>query len=181
MDNFHTSKFLSFVLRHKPQAIGIILDSAGWVNVEELIEKSNKEPGIYLTPDILAEIVESNNKKRFEFDSTQTKIRASQGHSVEVDLGYKEKRPPTLLYHGTSHKNLPDILQTGLTKQKRHHVHLTTNLETAMQVGTRYGNPVVLKVDSYSMFNAGNKFYQSTNGVWLTDFVAPKYLTVSGG
>ena len=135
------SKFLSLILRHKPETIGIKLDKNGWVTVSELIEKANLH-GNKLDLDSLKHVVETNNKKRFAFNETEDMIRASQGHSVNVDLGYKKQQPPMKLFHGTSEKYLESILKTGLQKRNRHHVHLSSNMETAIDVGKRHGKPV---------------------------------------
>ncbi|MEO1451132.1 MAG: RNA 2'-phosphotransferase, partial [Bacteroidota bacterium] len=120
----------------------------------------------------------TNNKKRFAFDETGQRIRASQGHSVQVDLGYPPQTPPETLYHGTAQRFVSTILQEGLEKRQRHDVHLSTHLDTASQVGRRHGQLVILEVDSKAMHAAGHKFYQSENGVWLTEKVPPAYLRV---
>lgn len=174
-NEIHISKFLSLVLRHQPQIIGIQLDPNGWVEVEELINKSNLH-GVEFDREILNRIVETNPKKRFAFDETQQKIRASQGHSIAVDLGYKAQKPPAILYHGTSDKSVQSILELGLEKRSRQHVHLSIDLETAVKVGQRHGKPVVLKVLAAQMYEDKFEFFLSDNGVWLTDSVPAKYL-----
>ncbi len=170
-----TSKFLSLVLRHQPERIGLKLDDAGWANVKELLKKA------HLDIDSLEYIVENNNKKRFEFNEKKTKIRASQGHSIDVNLGYKAAAPPGILYHGTAAKNYDAIKSGGLKKMKRHHVHLSVDAETAKDVGARHGKPIVYKVFSGEMHEDGIPFYVSTNNVWLTEHVDPKYLMLIDG
>lgn len=171
----HISKFLSLVLRHKPDAIGIQLDQNGWTDVNELIEKANKY-GIQFDREILNHIVATNSKKRFAFDELLYKIRASQGHSVEVELGYTNQRPPEILFHGTDEKSVQSILKTGLEKRNRQHVHLSNDIETAVKVGQRHGKPSVFKVLAEQMYNDNFQFFISINGVWLTDNVPTKYL-----
>jgi putative RNA 2'-phosphotransferase len=169
------SKFLSFVLRHKPQSIGIELSNDGWVDVDELIEQANKH-GKCITDELLIKVVKENNKKRFEFSDGGTMIRASQGHSVQVDLGYEEAVPPKVLYHGTADRFEPFIRGEGIKKMSRHEVHLSADMETAVKVGQRHGKPVVMVVDAAQMHIDGFKFHKSTNGVWLTDTVPSKYI-----
>lgn len=171
------SKFLSLILRHKPEEIGLVLDENGWAKVADLLEKSAKA-GNALTFEELEETVVTNDKKRFAFDETQTKIRASQGHSIEVEIGFEEKIPPAVLYHGTAEKNVKLILADGLKKMARHHVHLSSETETARNVGIRYGKPVIFKVDAEKMRDEGFKFYISANGVWLVAEVPPRFLEV---
>ncbi|MCP4219410.1 MAG: RNA 2'-phosphotransferase [bacterium] len=172
-----TSKFLSLVLRHHPGKIGLNPDAAGWVGVDELLDKMEAS-GRGITLEHLKYVVENNDKKRFAFNEDCTKIRASQGHSLKVQLDYKAEAPPEVLYHGTAQRNLPAILKKGLLKMKRHHVHLSEETETARSVGSRYGKPVVLEIDTALMARAGLEFYKSANGVWLTEHVAPAYITV---
>lgn len=174
-ENIRISKFLSLVLRHKPEEIGIDLDSNGWTDVKALIEKTNQS-GISLNFDILKHIVDTNPKRRFAFNETLDKIRANQGHSVEVELGYIAKQPPSILYHGTAEKNVASILQQGLRKGERHHVHLSADVDTAIKVGQRHGKPVVFEVKAEQMFDDKHEFYLSDNGVWLTEHVPAKYL-----
>lgn len=163
------SKFLSLVLRHQPELIGIKLDEQGWVAVDELLQKAGAH-GKAITIAMLNHIVETNAKKRFAFDDTKQKIRASQGHSVEVELGYEPQTPPDVLYHGTGSQSVEAILRTGLEKRSRQHVHLSRDLETAVKVGQRHGKAVVLTVAAGEMYQQGHKFYLSENKVWLTDF-----------
>ncbi len=171
----HISKFLSLVLRHKPDTIGIQLDPAGWTDVEILIEKANRN-GIKFDKEILKHVVDTNSKKRFAFNNTFDKIRASQGHSVEIELGYKNQKPPEILYHGTGEKSVQAIFEKGLEKRNRQHVHLSRDIETAINVGQRHGKPYVFKILAERMYIDDYKFYISENGVWLTDYVPPKYL-----
>jgi len=171
------SKFLSLVLRHQPETIGIILEENGWVNVNELIHKINQN-GFSITKDILDYVVETNSKKRFAYNEDQSMIRASQGHSVEIDLGYKAEVPPLVLYHGTAETNATSILNDGIQKRNRHHVHLSKDEETARKVGMRHGKPVIFEIAANDMSNKGFIFYVSENGVWLTDFVPPEYLNL---
>lgn len=169
------SKFLSLVLRHKPETIGIQLDTNGWTDVPTLIENINRT-GRSIDFEMLESIVETNAKQRFAFNASRDKIRASQGHSVQVDLGYTAMVPPAILYHGTGEKSVTGILQTGLEKRNRHHVHLSADVPTAIQVGQRHGKPFVFEILSGQMHEAGHLFYRSDNGVWLTDRVPVKYL-----
>ncbi|GIG57742.1 putative RNA 2'-phosphotransferase [Longispora fulva] len=163
------SKRMSKVLRHQPERAGLTLDPAGWVDVEDLLA------ALRLTRDQLDQVVAENNKKRFEI--VDGRIRASQGHSVDVDLGYEPAEPPTVLYHGTPIGNVAPILEQGLLKGNRHHVHLSQDTGTAEQVGARRGRPAVLTVHSGRMAAAGHVFYRSTNGVWLTEHVPAEFVT----
>ncbi|MFL9836899.1 RNA 2'-phosphotransferase [Flavobacterium sp. ST-75] len=174
-ENTHISKFLSLVLRHKPEHIGIDLNENGWANVESLITLSGKA-GVNFSFKELKHIVDTNNKKRFAFNDDCTLIRASQGHSVTINSGYEPQQPPEVLFHGTAIKNLDSILANGLHKANRLHVHLSSNTETAINVGSRHGKPVVLEVMALQMYNDGFAFYLSDNKVWLTDNVPVKYL-----
>ncbi|MCU0429242.1 MAG: RNA 2'-phosphotransferase [Cytophagaceae bacterium] len=169
------SRFLSLVLRHKPETIGVQLDEHGWISVEVLLERINAY-GKKLTREQLDILVATNPKKRFAYNETLDKIRASQGHSVEVDLGYEAQEPPEFLFHGTEENSINSILKTGLEKRSRHHVHLSKDVETAIKVGQRHGVPIVLEVSAGLMYRAGMQFFQSENGVWLTEFVPPDYL-----
>ena len=166
------SKHLSLVLRHDPASVGLTLDAAGWADVGQLLV------AMKLTAPELDEIVATNSKKRFEFNEDRTKIRASQGHSVDVELGYEEQLPPATLYHGTSADFVASIRSTGLEKRDRHHVHLSVDQDTALVVARRRPRPVILHVNASSMVLFGHKFYLSTNGVWLTDSVPAQYIEV---
>ncbi|MBS7232747.1 RNA 2'-phosphotransferase [Flavobacterium psychroterrae] len=169
------SKFLSLVLRHSPETINLKLDENGWADVEELIEKCSKK-GNSLNAELLDYVVENNDKKRFAFNEDKTKIRASQGHSITVELNLNEAEPSEFLYHGTVGKFLENIKKEGLQKMSRQHVHLSKDKETAIKVGGRRGIPQILTVKSGEMFKDGFKFYLSENNVWLTDEVPPKYI-----
>ncbi len=169
------SKFLSLVLRHEPEAACVQLDQAGWTNVETLLAGMAKV-GKSITRAELDEVVATNAKKRFEFNADGTRIRASQGHSVEVDLQYEAKVPPTLLFHGTATRFLDAIRTKGLLKMQRHHVHLSAETKMTMDVGARHGRPVLLTILAQAMHEAGQMFYLSTNGVWLVDHVPPQFI-----
>ena len=170
-----TSKFLSRHLRHEPERLGLELAPGGWVGVEELLAGCAAR-GMRITRAELEEVVAQNNKQRFAFDESGTRIRANQGHSVEVDLQLTPTDPPAVLYHGTGHHTVEVVLREGLKKMSRHHVHLSRDVETAQKVGARHGRPVVLQVDAFAMARDGHLFYLSENGVWLTDHVPPAYL-----
>ena len=169
------SKFLSLVLRHQPQTIGLTIDENGWAEVEELIAKCAKHNHIF-SKEELQEIVVTNDKKRFSFNEDETKIRANQGHSIAIDLALNIAEPPEVLYHGTVEKFLQNIKQEGLLKMSRQHVHLSKDKETAIKVGSRRGSPVILVVNSFKMHKDGYSFLISDNGVWLTDHVPVKYI-----
>lgn len=169
------SVFISLILRHKPETIGIKLDSKGYANVDELINGINNS-GRKIDMEILEEIVRTDNKGRYSFNEDKSKIRANQGHSVKVDVGLKECKPPKSLYHGTCTRYLNSIMTVGLTKMSRLHVHLSSDKETAINVGRRHGEVAVLKIDSERMFQDGYKFYLSENNVWLTDKVPVEYI-----
>ncbi|MCV9932011.1 RNA 2'-phosphotransferase [Flavobacterium sp. LS1R47] len=169
------SKFLSLVLRHSPETINLKLDENGWADVEELITKCSKN-GNTLDSELLDYVVENNDKKRFAFNEDKTKIRASQGHSISVDLKLDEAEPSEFLYHGTVGKFMESIKKEGLQKMSRQHVHLSQDRETAIKVGGRRGAPQILSVRSGAMHRDGFKFYLSENNVWLTDAVPAKYI-----
>jgi putative RNA 2'-phosphotransferase len=170
------SKYLSKHLRHTPERLGLTLAPGGWVRIDELLAAcSAHQFPIALTE--LEEVVANSDKQRFSFDATKTLIRANQGHSTEVDLQLEPQPPPDVLYHGTSKKSLPAILQSGLLKMSRHHVHLSANIETAQKVGMRHGRLVLFAVNAAAMHQDGFTFYCSDNGVWLVDEVPPQYLT----
>ena len=165
-----TSKYLSRHLRHQPERIGLTLEPGGWVRVEDLLRAAS------ITREELEEVVARNDKQRFAFDETGTRIRANQGHSVEVELGLEPAAPPPVLFHGTAERNLDAILREGLERRGRHHVHLSRDAETATRVGARHGRPVVLEVDAAAMAADGHDFFVTANGVWLTDAVPARYL-----
>lgn len=173
-----TSKFLSLVLRHAPERIGIELDAQGWTDVDELIAKANAA-GVALDRATLQEIVATSDKQRFTLSADGARIRAAQGHSVEVDLDLPPSIPPAVLFHGTARTNIDAILAEGLKPGKRQHVHLSPNEETARRVGMRHGSPVIFQVDTARMHADGLVFWQADNGVWLTDAVAPTYLALT--
>ncbi len=169
------SKHLSYVLRHKPEAIGLTLDIAGWAEIDELIAKSSE----ISNRDQITQVVTENDKQRFIISVDGKRIRANQGHSISIDLGLQPSDPPDHLYHGTATSFLDIILEQGLKKMNRQHVHLSANLETAIKVGSRHGKVVILKLDIDSMKRDGIDFFVSENGVWLTDRVPPQYLSIT--
>jgi len=171
------SKFLSLVLRHKPETIGLTLDKNGWADTSDLLEKLNTR-GFEISFARLEQIVATNDKKRFAFNIDQSRIRANQGHSIHVELGLPKSEPPPNLYHGTSEKSGKSILLQGLVKSKRQFVHLSNDVETALSVGRRHGRAVVFTVAAGLMSNEGFTFYLSANHVWLTDHVPPRHLTL---
>jgi putative RNA 2'-phosphotransferase len=169
------SKFLSFILRHNPEAIGVTLSPQGWVKIDELLEAA-KTHGKHLSRRTLDEVVFTNDKQRFAYSPDGLSIRANQGHSLAIDLELKPIKPPHVLYHGTATRYLEAIRREGLLKMQRHHVHLSALQDTAFRVGMRHGKPVVLVIDAQHMAVDGYRFYLSNNGVWLTEHVPPKYL-----
>ena len=169
------SKFLSLVLRHEPQTAGVVLDEAGWVSVAELLEGCRRNR-VAISRDELQVIVDTSDKKRFALSDDGLRIRANQGHSVEVDLKYDPAVPPEFLYHGTATRFADAIREHGLQKMNRHHVHLSLDRDTALKVGQRHGKPLILTVLSKQMHADGILFYVSANAVWLTETVQPKYL-----
>lgn len=170
------SKSLSYVLRHQPDSVGLELDESGWVEVARLVE-AFRQHGKTLSVDLLQEVVRDNDKQRFEFSPDGGRIRARQGHSVDVDLGYEPATPPDELFHGTATRFLESIFTSGLIKGNRHHVHLSTNKQTMLQVGQRHGKPVVLAVNAVKMVADGHQFFVTGNQVWLTEHVPPQYLS----
>lgn len=171
-----TSKFLSLLLRHKPESIGLQLDASGWADIGELIQKAGKA-GVHLTPGKIAAVVATSDKRRFILSDDGSRIRANQGHSISVDLGLLPKQPPELLFHGTAQRSLSSIKQNGIVSMNREFVHLSKDRETALAVGKRHGPPVVLAVQAGKMHRDGFAFYLSENGVWLTEHVPTAYLT----
>lgn len=169
------SKFLSLVLRHDPARIGITLDDAGWTDVDALLAAAGAH-GVPLTRDELREIVADSDKQRFALSPDGARIRANQGHSVEVDLQLAPCEPPALLYHGTVDAALPGIREEGLQRGARHHVHLSVEVDTATKVGRRRGAPVILTIRAAEMHAAGHVFYRSENGVWLVDQVPVRFI-----
>lgn len=171
------SKFLSLILRHKPEAVGATLDANGWVEVETLLAACARNGNAFSRSE-LEEVVATNDKKRFAFNENKTKIRASQGHSIAVEIEFEEKKPPEFLYHGTAERNVKTIQENGLMKMRRHHVHLSDEVETAVKVGKRYGKPIVFKIKAGEMSVQDYKFFVSANGVWLTNEVPPMFLEI---
>jgi putative RNA 2'-phosphotransferase len=169
------SKFLSLLLRHEPERIGIALDPAGWVDIDKLLDALHAH-GVELTRDELDHIVKSSDKQRFAISGDGARIRANQGHSVQVELGLPTVKPPDVLYHGTVEPALVGIRKLGLVKGARHHVHLSSDIETAKKVGGRRGQPIVLAIKAAEMAVAGHAFYRSANGVWLVDAVPPEFI-----
>lgn len=170
------SRFLALVLRHKPEEAGISLDEHGWANVDELV--SGIAAKRLFTREMLEEIVATDAKGRYSFNEDHTLIRANQGHSANVDVELKQAEPPAALYHGTAERFLESIMDRGLVPKGRLYVHLSSDEETAIKVGSRHGTPVVLIVDAAAMYAAGITFYLSSNGIWLTKHVPPEYLNV---
>ncbi|AJQ96013.1 RNA 2'-phosphotransferase [Gynuella sunshinyii] len=167
------SKYLSFLLRHKPDEIGLTLDECGWASIDELIEKS---VSVKLTRELIAVVVETNDKQRFAIDTSGHRIRANQGHSIEVDLALPVIEPPEWLLHGTASRFESSILANGLIRQKRHHVHLTESEVVARSVGERYGKPVIFKIAAGIMHQQGYPFYKTVNNVWLVSDVPARFL-----
>ena len=168
-------KYLSLILRHKPEVIGIKLDEHGWADIDELLVGMNRQ-GRFINRELLDEIVKTNNKKRYQYNDDLTKIRANQGHSINVDVNLQEKVPPNTLYHGTALRYLDEIKLFGIKKMNRLYVHLSKDKETAINVGKRHCKAIILEIDTKKMLNDGHKFYYSNNGVWLCDDIDFKYV-----
>ena len=178
MDNVRLvkiSKYLSKHLRHQPERLRLQLAPGGWVRVDELLEACRAH-NFPVTRAELDEVVAENDKRRFSFDETGEMIRANQGHSIDVDLQLEAKIPPPVLYHGTGERSCASIMEGGLSRMARHHVHLSVEVGTAIKVGARHGKPVVFVVDADAMSEAGYEFYVSENGVWLVECVPLEYL-----
>lgn len=171
-----SGRLIALILRHKPETIGIKLDEHGWADVDELLNGVNRTHS--LTREQLEEIVRTDNKQRFSFNEDKTKLRANQGHSVSVDVELQETEPPEFLYHGTGEKSVASIMKTGLLPGNRLYVHLSSDKDTAIKVGSRHGKPFVFTVSSGQMYRDRYKFFRSVNGVWLTKKVEAKYLTM---
>ncbi len=172
----HLSKFLSLVLRHKPEEIGLTLDAQGWAKVDELLEKA-ADTG--LTRTRLKQIVAESDKQRFAFSPDGNLIRANQGHSLPVDLALVPQSPPERLFHGTARRHQASIFASGLEKRQRQHVHLSADIATAQAVGSRYDRqPLLLSIDAQGMFAKGYVFYCSANGVWLSEHIPPQYIQI---
>lgn len=176
MNKQELGKFIALILRHKPEVIGIQLDEHGWAKTDELIAGINKQTPFNM--EMLEDIVKTDNKQRYSFTEDKTCIRANQGHSINVDVGLTEVEPTTVLYHGTGEKSVESILKTGLKSMSRQYVHLSSDIETAINVGTRHGKPVIFEVNVQKMIEDGYKIYRSENGVYLTKQVPEKYLTL---
>ena len=172
-----TSKFISLILRHKPETIGISLDEHGWADVQELIAGINASGNHQLDMELLEEIVRTDEKQRYSFNEDHTLIRANQGHSIPVDVELEEMIPPAILYHGTGEKYVASIDREGLIPKSRLYVHLSSDEETARKVGSRHGKPVIYTVDCAAMTADGYQFFLSANHVWLTKAVPAGYLT----
>lgn len=177
MTDTSLSKFLSLVLRHKPETINLALNEQGWAKIDDLLIKM-RQAGKVIDRERLEKIVASNDKRRFSISTDGKYIRANQGHSINVELGLKPRNPPDLLYHGTATRFLDSIQQQGLIKGHRQHVHLSKDYVTALNVGQRHGKPIVLKVKAGLMHNEGHLFYLSDNGVWLTEQVPKQFLEI---
>ncbi len=175
MNDIKLSKFLSLILRHKPETLDIVLDRYGWADVNELLLKL-MGAGKLVKFDDLKRIVDTDDKKRYIFNSDFSKIRANQGHSINIDLGLEAKQPPEILFHGTAVKFLKSIIRTGIKKQNRQFVHLSKDYQTALKVGKRHGKVIVLRINSAQMFDDGQEFFLSENGVWLTGYVSKEYI-----
>lgn len=177
-DLVSTSKFLSLVLRHRPEVIGLSLDEAGWADIDTLIRLSQAHKP--LTRALIEQVVEENSKQRFAISDDGRRIRANQGHSIEIELGLQPLAPPRLLYHGTATRFVEAIRREGLAKRSRQHVHLSADADTATAVGARHGQPAVLIVRAGEMAAAGHAFFRSENGVWLTDAVPAGFIDFGG-
>jgi putative RNA 2'-phosphotransferase len=164
------SKYLSYILRHNPEKANLKLEKDGWVLISDILKNIN------ISMSEIEEIVALDDKQRFSFDSNKTKLRANQGHSVNIDIHFKKEIPPVVLYHGTSKRFLSSILKSGLDKRNRQYVHLSPDEKTAYDVGIRHGEPIILKINCNTMVQDGYDFFLSENGVWLTDNIPPKYI-----
>ncbi|HEK4597347.1 TPA: RNA 2'-phosphotransferase [Clostridioides difficile] len=171
------SIFISLILRHKPETIGIKLDDYGYADVNELIEKINNT-GRNINIEILEQIVKEDNKQRYSFNDDRSKIRANQGHSINVNVELRELEPPKYLYHGTATRFLDNIKNEGIIKQSRLYVHLSRDIDTAIKVGKRHGTPVILKINTGKMYENGYKFYLSENNVWLCKYIPFEYVEI---
>lgn len=175
-DYKHISKFLSYILRHKPDAIGLELDAEGWASIQDILDKSDKN----LTRQKIEQVVATSDKQRFTLSEDGRFIRANQGHSLNVDLGLQPVEPPEYLYHGTATRFLNSIMQQGLKPRSRQFVHLSADTDTAIKVGQRHGKPVILRLPAKAMYQNGHAFYLAKNGVWLTTLVPADNLQTIG-
>jgi putative RNA 2'-phosphotransferase len=171
------SRYLSLILRHRPEAVGLKLGRGGWVDVDVLLQALSAH-GRGMSRDELTSVVEQNDKRRFSFSEDGRRIRANQGHSIPVDLGLQPTTPPPRLYHGTVERALSGIMRNGLQRKSRHHVHLSPDTKTARKVGARRGEPLILEIDAAAMAAAGHEFFVSENGVWLTESVPVQFLSL---
>jgi putative RNA 2'-phosphotransferase len=178
-EEVHLSKFLSFVLRHQPDEIKLVLDINGWANVNELISKAKEHQNLVFTVEDVATVVVNNSKQRFMLSEDKTRIKANQGHSVQVELDLVDTQPPQYLYHGTAKQFIPSILKEGLKAMQRHDVHLSFNTDVAVTVGKRHGEPVVLRINAQKMHQDGLTFQCTVNNVWLTKYIDPKYIELN--
>lgn len=167
------SKHLSYILRHKPESIGLLLNIQGWASIDELISKSD----FSLSHELLKKTVEQNDKKRFSISDDGLYIRANQGHSINIDLDLSPTEPPNILYHGTADRFLDSILEKGLISKQRQHVHLSKDTQTAEKAGQRHGKPIVLTIKAKKMYEQGFEFFLSKNEVWLTEKIPPQFLS----
>ncbi len=170
-----TSKFLNLILRHKPETVGLVLDDNGWIDVDLLLEKMNKA-GKTIDRSALEQVVKNNSKQRFVFSECGQRIRANQGHSVEIELGYDSVKPPEFLFHGAATKDIAAIRENGLLKMGRHDVHLNAQAEPCIHVASRHGKPIVLTIKSGKMHDEGFKFFLTPNNVWLTNHVPARFI-----
>lgn len=178
--NEKLSRLLSYVLRHRPDKFGLELAKGGWISVDSVIN-ALRNAGHSVSREDIAQVVETNDKKRFALSEDGTRVRANQGHSLDVELGLQPVSPPERLFHGTIAKALSGIRESGLVPRSRHHVHLSPDVSTATAVGARRGRPIILEVASGAMSEAGLVFYLSENGVWLTDHVPVRYIGFPDG
>ena len=178
--NRRISKRMSYWLRHRPELGGLVLDKAGWVGVSDLLS-ALKRSGLNIDRTRLDQVVADNDKRRFEFDDSGVSIRARQGHSVEIDLGYEPTEPPEWLFHGTASRNIESIRERGLHRAGRHHVHLSTDAELMIEVARRHGKPVLIRIAAGRMHEAGHPFFLTDNDVWLTESVPPEFVEIEPG
>lgn len=176
MNTKRISKFLSLILRHKPEALPIELDAQGWADLDEIIEKMQRK-GMEVDQSIIESVVANNDKQRFRLDLANRRIRANQGHSIDIDLALAPSVPPKELFHGTATRFIDSIMEKGLIRGSRQHVHLSLDIGTATKVGSRHGKPTILKVDAEAMHQQGFVFYVSENRVWLTEHVPVEFLS----
>lgn len=175
-EDMRISKFMSLILRHKPEEIGLRLDKYGYINTLDLIKGLNKR-GYKITISDIERIVAEDDKQRYSFNDDESKIKANQGHSIEVNLDLQAIEPPKVLYHGTATRFSGSICEEGIKKQSRQYVHLSADIDTAAKVGKRHGELIIFKIDSWQMYKDGYKFFLSENKVWLTDYVPIKYFS----